>query len=201
MARKSRPTSSAIGFSAIELLFAVAVTVTVGGIAIPPLVAAVDDFRAAGAARYVAIRFQRARMEAVLRSAATSVRFTSTSGGFAFATYVDGNGNGVLSSDIQSGIDVRITPLEKLSDNFAGVQFATLPGLPPVDPGGTPPGSDPIRLGSGNAATFTAAGTASTGSVYIRGARNQQYVVRVYGDTGKTRLLIFDARSQKWKPL
>ena len=83
---------------------------------------------------------------------------------------------------------------------FAGVDFGALPGLPPVDPGGTPPGTDPIRLGSGNILTFTPLGTASTGSLYVRGRRNSQYVIRIIGETGKTRVLKFDLVSQEWKP-
>ena len=82
-----------------------------------------------------------------------------------------------------------------------GVDFGAVPGLPAVDPGGTPPGTDPIRLGSGSLASFSAMGTASSGSVYIRGRRNVQYVVRIYGETGKTRTLKFDPRANKWKPL
>jgi hypothetical protein len=70
-----------------------------------------------------------------------------------------------------------------------------------VDSGGTPPGTDPIRLGSSSMATFAASGTSSSGSLYIRGRRNAQYVVRIYGQTGKTRVLKFDARSRQWKGL
>lgn len=192
---------NAEGFSAIELLFVCGLMAAVGAVAIPSLVAAADQARTAGAARYVASRLQRARMEAVLRTADVAVRFTQTPAGYAFATYVDGNGNGVLATDIQRGIDVRLGAVEKLSDNFAGVDFATLPGLPPVEAGGTPPGTDPIRLGSSNGATFTAAGQSSTGSLYILGARRRQFVIRIYGETGKTRILIFDSRSRTWKAL
>lgn len=175
--------------------------VTVGGIALPPLLAAADDARAIGGARYVAARLQRARMEAVLRSADVSLRFTQVGAAYAFAVYVDGNRNGVLSVDILHGVDFRTGSVERLPDNFPGVEFGAIPGLPAVDPGGTPPASDPIRLGSANAATFSPSGTSSTGSLYIRGARNQQFVIRLYGDTGKTRLLVFDARTRGWRPL
>jgi hypothetical protein len=183
------------------VLFVSALTATVGGIALPPLLAAADDFRANGAVRYLAARLQRARMEAVLRSADVAVRFNLTSTGYTFAMYVDGNRNGVLGSDIQTGVDARLRWNERLPDNFAGVEFGTIPGLPAVDVGGTAPGDDPIRLGSSNGATFTAGGTSSTGSLYVLGKRARQFVIRIYGDTGKTRILSFDARSRTWKPL
>jgi type II secretory pathway pseudopilin PulG len=187
------------GFSTIETLFTVAVMATVGGIAIPPLRAAAEDLRASGAARYLATRLQRARMEAVMRSANVAVRFIAATPGYAFAVYVDGNGNGVLASDIQTGVDTRLGSIEQLSDNFAGVEFATLAGLPPVDAGGTPPGDNPIRLGSSRSASFTPSGTSSTGTVYVKGAGNRQFAIRIYGDTGKTRILRFDVRSRVWK--
>jgi hypothetical protein len=48
--------------------------------------------------------------------------------------------------------------------------------------------------------TFTPTGTATSGSLYIRGRRDAQYVVRVYGETGKTRVLKFVPRSGQWIP-
>src|SRR5262245_25765837 len=189
------------GFAAIELLFVVALVATVCGIAVPPALFALDALRAAGAARYTSARLQRARMEAVARSTDVSVRFSAVLGGYAFTAYVDANGNGVTSDDVARGVDPRLGSADRLSDHFAGVEFGTLSGLPPVDRGGAPPGADPIRLGTGNAATFTANGSSSTGSLYILGRGRQQFVVRIYGDTGKTRVLKFDERTGQWKPL
>lgn len=189
------------GFSVVELLFVVALTATLCGVAVPSVVSLADSLRATGAARYLSARLQRARMEAIARSTAVAVRFSEVPGGYAFAVYVDGNGNGVLSADIDRGIDWRLGSVQRLPDNFTGVEIGTLPGLPPVDPGGVPPGVDPIRLGVSNAATFTAIGTSSTGSVYIRGRSRRQLVVRIYGDTGKTRVLEFHEATRQWKPL
>ncbi len=195
----ARPAGRQFGFTALELLFGVAFIATVGGISVPPVLRALDDYRADGAARAVAARLQRARMEAVLRSAAVGVKFVAIDGAWTFRLYADGNANGVLTADIQSGVDRPLHPAERLSDSFAGVEFATEPGLPPVDSGGSPPGSDPIHLGSGDIATFGADGTSSTGSVYLK-SRTKQYVVRVYGDTGKTRVLVFDRTARRWMP-
>jgi hypothetical protein len=49
--------------------------------------------------------------------------------------------------------------------------------------------------------TFTPLGTSSPGSVYIKGRRDAQYVVRVFGTTGKIRILRFNPRSGTWKQL
>jgi type II secretory pathway pseudopilin PulG len=188
------------GYSALEVLFAVALVATVGSVAVPHLGFALDEYRAAAAARYFAGRLQRARMEAVLRSAEVELKIEQSLGGYSYAMYADGNRNGVLARDIQHGIDRPLGPPERLSDAFPGVDFGTIPELPPVDAGGTPPDADPIRLGSSNAASFSSVGTASSGSVYIRGRRDAQFVVRIYGETAKIRVLKFDRRAGQWRP-
>lgn len=189
------------GYTVVELLFVLGTMATLGSVAIPQVLAGLDDFRTAGAARHIAARLQRARMDAVLRSADVGLQVTQAAGGYSYAVYVDGNRNGVRTADIQQGIDKRLVAPERLFDQFAGVDFGAIAGLPAVDPGGTPPGTDPVRLGTGNLATFAGSGTSSSGSLYIRGRGNAQYVVRIYGQTGKTRVLRFDARSRQWKPL
>jgi hypothetical protein len=191
----------ATGYSAVELVFAVGLAVTLAGVAVPEYRTALDDFRTAGAARYVAARLQRARMDAVARSAFVALQFTTDASGYTYAVYVDGNGNGVLARDIARGIDKRTLGPERLSDLFAGVEFGALPSLPPVDAGGTLPGSDPVRLGTANSVSFGPMGTSTSGTLYIRGRGGAQYAARVYGDTGKTRLLKFDRGSRRWNPL
>ncbi|HYM24550.1 MAG TPA: GspH/FimT family pseudopilin, partial [Vicinamibacterales bacterium] len=193
--------SSSSGSTLLEMLFVSALAATLGGIAVPQTLAALDDIRAAGAARYVSGRLQRARMEAVLRSAEVAIKYTQTAGGYSYAVYVDGNRNGVRGADITTNVDRQILPDEKLTDFFKGVDFGALPSLPPVDSGGTAPGSDPIRLGSSDMASFSARGTSSTGTLYIRGQGSSQYAVRLYGETGKTRILKFDPRLRRWNPL
>ena len=107
----------------------------------------------------------------------------------------------MLTADIQRGVDRLVTASERLPDQFPGVEFGAVPGLPPVDPGGTAPGTDPIRLGSGNLASFSALGTSSSGTVYIRSRRDAQYAVRIFGETGRTRLWKFEPRTALWKQL
>ena len=181
-------------------MFALGLSVTLGAVATPQLLTTLDDVRAAGAVRYLTTKLQRARMEAVLRSTDVGLQFVATGSAYTVTAYRDGNDNGIRTRDIQRGVDPPIGSLERLPDLFPGVDFGARPGLPPVDPGGTPPGTDPIRLGSGNILTFTSIGTASSGSLYVRGRRNSQYVIRIIGETGKTRVLKFDALLQEWKP-
>ncbi len=195
------PRASPTGYSLVELMFATALVATMSALTVPGILATIDDMRAVGAARYVSARLQRARMEAVARSASVALRFVQTPDGYAYSVYVDGNGNGVRTSDIQRGIDREVMPLERLPDLFRGVDFGVLPGLPPVESGGSPPGADPIRLGASNILTFSAVGTSSSGSLYIRGQKGTQYVLRVFGETGRTHVLKFDPGARRWIPL
>jgi len=190
------------GHSLVELLFAAGLVATVGGIAVPQMLAGLDENRALAATRYLSGRLYRARAEAVMRSADVAMRFVPAhDGGYRFAMYVDGNRNGIRTADIERGVDRRLGAMERLGDSFKGVDFGVNPGLPPVDSGGAAPGTDPIRLGPSGFATFTATGTATPGSLYIRSNRGAQYVVRIFGETGKTRMLRFNPRTKQWTPL
>ena len=189
------------GYSLLELLFVISAAVAVSGMAIPPLLAALDEYRTAGAVRYLSARIQRTRMEAVSRSANTAIQFVKIGARYRYSIYVDGNGDGVRTDDIGSGVDRRIGAIEQLSDSHAGVDFDVLPGLPAVEPRSPAPGSDPIKLGTGNLLAYSPIGTSSSGSLYILGRGKVQYVIRILGDTGRTRILKFEPRSRQWKPL
>ena len=189
------------GYSLLEVVFVLGIAVTLSAVAVPQSLAGIDEFRAMGATRYISARLQRARMEAVMRSAEIAMRFSETPEGYSYAVFLDGNRNGVRTRDIENGVDRRIGAQERLFDQFTGVDFGAIPGLPAIDAGGTPPGSDPIRLGVSGFASFSARGTASPGTVYIRSRHNAQYAVRIFGDTGKTRMLKFDRHTGRWRPL
>lgn len=189
------------GFSLVELMFVLAVGATATAVAVPNALAAINDSRAYGAARYLSSRLQRARMDAIVRSRHVGMRVVQTAGSYSYTVYVDGNGDGIRTADILRGVDWELMPPEQLPTMFRGVDFGVLPGLPAVDTSTTPPGADPIKLGTSNIISFTALGTSSSGSLYVRGQGNAQYVIRIFGESGKTRVLKFDSRAQRWGPL
>lgn len=188
-------------FSLIDLLFALGIAATLAAIGVPSAAAGLDDLRAAAAARFVNTRLQQLRTQAIRRNVGAGLRFVQTPVGFTLETYADGNGNGVLSRDIQSGIDRMVGAVETIGERFGGVEFGTLPNLPAVDPGGSPPGIDPIRFGVSDMAVFTPAGSSSSGSLYLLGRGGAQYAIRVYGETGRTRVLKFHPLSGLWTPI
>jgi type II secretory pathway pseudopilin PulG len=192
---------SARGFTFFDLLFATALIAVVMAAAVPQLLAGLDEWRTRGAVRYLSGRLYQARMEAAVRNADTAVRFVHAGSSYEYVTIADGNRNGVRSLEVQAGIDRVVHSKERLTDKFPGVDFGALPGLPPVDPSGAAPGSDPIRLGTGDMVTFTPLGASTPGSLYIRGRGKVQYVLRVFAETGKIRMLRFYPGSREWKQL
>ena len=183
-----------------ELATVLGVFGTVTATALPQVLTGLDEARVAGAARYLSSRLADSRMEAVARSREAALRFTPEGGTYSFSSYIDGNGNGVLTRDIQRGIDRRLRGPERLSDNFRSVDFGVAPGLPAIDRGGAPPAGDPIKLGAGNSVSFSSLGTSTSGTIYLTGRGGAQYAVRVFGGTGKIRVYRYNKARGKWLP-
>ncbi len=185
-------------YSLIELLVVLALVVLVCGAGMPALLAARDDVRADGAAGYLVSEWRRARMEALRRNAQVAIRFEADGADYLLAYYVDGNGNGVRSADIASGIDVLLRPRERLAQQFPGVSFGFEADVPDLD--GTPSAENPmpIRFGSSRMLSFSPTGTSSSGTVYLRGRGHRQLAVRVLGGTGRIRTWLFNFGTSQW---
>lgn len=176
---------------------AMTVMVIVGGAAIPLAQSSVDRTRAAGAAHYVAGRMAMARFEAVRRSAYVAVQFVEHPDGYWLQSYVDGNRNGVLARDIASGIDSAISAAERLDYHFSGVEFGIHPNVTGIDPGPFNT-ADPVQIGSTTLLSFSPAGAATSGTLFLRGVRGNQFAVRVLGATARTRILEFNFATGAW---
>src|SRR5687768_254956 len=105
------------GFTLIELLVAVALLMMLASFALPLGSEAIDDLRTASAARYLAGRIAASRMDAIRRSRAVALRFQPAAPDYQFAAFVDGNGNGVRSAEIASGVDLPVGISRRLADD------------------------------------------------------------------------------------
>jgi type II secretory pathway pseudopilin PulG len=184
------------GLTLAELVFTLAVVSTTTAMAVPIVRDAVDELRTAMAARYLAGRLMQARMEAVRRSTCTALRFESVGDDYRFAPFTDGNGNGIRAVDIGDGIDGQSGILERLRDKYPGVQFGLMDGIPDAD-GNRGTGADGVRIGSARTLTMSPDGTATAGTLYVRGRRGQ-YAVRVLGATGRVRMLQYRPGEGIW---
>ena len=173
----------------IELVAVTAVIAILGGAAAAHVLSSVDHSRGYAAARYLAGRLALARTQAASRGTAVGLRFTQESAGYTFAVFQDGNGNGIRSADIQSGLDRPSEPPIRLFEQFPGVDI----GLSPYSPA-----TSAVQLGQTNILTFTPLGTATSGTIYISDRRGSQWAVRVLGATGRTRVLRYDPQTGDW---
>ena len=122
-------------------------------------------------------------------------------GGVEWSLYRDGDGDGVLSQDIESGVDPRVGPARQLAHLGRQVRFGFPPGPPPRDPGDPRRRldrlDDPIRFNRSDLASFDPLGGATPGSIYLTDGRHQLAAVRVLGVTGRVRVLVYDAGARE----
>jgi Tfp pilus assembly protein FimT len=170
----------------IDVLAVIAVSAVLAGIAVPQFTAGIERTRALGAARYLANRFALARMDAVAHSANAAVLFSADGSTFVVAGYRDGNGNGVRTRDIGSGADPLVDAPVRFSDLFPRVSLFM------SDPSSGPSSETAVLM------SFSAVGTSTSRTIYVRGADGSEYAVRVLGATGRTRVLRYLAASRTW---
>jgi type II secretory pathway pseudopilin PulG len=171
------------------LLFAIGLVALLSGIAVPQLLGSLDRSRGLVAARYLASRMTLARMQAVTWGRSIALRFEEDAQSISFSVYEDGNRNGVQTADIARDVDRRIEPPVRLSGQFPGVAIGLTPDTAL---------RDPTKLGRTNLLSFSPLGTASSGTVYVRGRDGTQWAVRVLGVTGRTRVLRYVPKTGDW---
>lgn len=160
------------------------------GISIPQAFAAIERARSAAAARYVASRMAVARSRAVMQATSVALRFEGTAPDISFQMFTDGNFNGVRTADIVAGVDRPLDASVRLRDLFGGVDISITPDL----------GADPVAFGASDLASFSPLGSASSGSVYVRGRDRTQFAVRLFGATGRARVERYVPHSRSWQP-
>ena len=117
-------------------------------------------------------------MEAIARSAAIGMRFVRVGTGYAYAEFVDGNRNGVLTRDIDEGTDRPLEAPVPLASLFPGVVITeeTAPRL----------------------FSFSPDGTATGGSIYVRSRDGSRFAVRVLGATARVRIERYVTARDVW---
>lgn len=163
---------------------------TLSAMAVPNARVGLDRARAIAAARFLAHQCGAARVRAIGRSTTVALRFEERRGDIYMQTIVDGNGNGVRTREIETGIDVPVDTATTLGTNFPGVRIGIAPETG-ID-------GDAVRIGNARLLSFTPLGTATSGSLFVVGKDGTQFVVRVLGATARTRLQRFDPRTRTW---
>jgi hypothetical protein len=193
--------TDARGAALIDIIVATTLSVTLAAIAVPVVGGTLERERVVVGAQYLAGQLQRARLESLKRARAVAVRLEIVDDRTRFQLFADGNGNGVLQRDIDRNIDTPLAPAEWLDDQVREICLRLNQDVTEI-PGSTTigPGDDPLRIGSTSLLSFTPVGSATSGTLYVAAPRGPQMAIRVFGATGRIRVLMFDARMRQWRP-
>jgi hypothetical protein len=91
-------------------------------------------------------------------------------------------------------------PPEFVDDRARGIGLRINQSI--TDPGGgadIAAGGDPLRIGNTALLAFSPLGSATSGTLYVAGHRGPQMAIRVFGGTGRVRLMTFDPQARQWR--
>lgn len=192
------------GFNLLELIVVMAITVVTAAALTPDALRLSSALRVRTAAAEVAGALRLARALAIRSGSHAAVKFrVEERGAVSFLVYRDGDGDGVLNTDIAAGVDPPEGLARKIRYLGQGVRFGFPPGPAPRDPANPRRFldrlEDPIRFNRSDLASFNPLGGSTPGSVYLTDSRDHLTVVRLYGITGKVKSLNYDRLKEEWR--
>lgn len=196
--------SSKSGFSLIELLIVATLLALMAVLVIPRIMISYSAFRVRLAADEVASTLRLSRMMAVRYNANVALKFRPQADGrVTYTLYRDGDGDGVRNDDLDAGVDPVMSPERELKMLGRGVGFGFPPDIRPRDPGNPRRFmdrlDDPIRFNRSDLASFSSTGTSTPGSLYLTDGRRALVAIRLFGATGKVKLLTYDPELEAWE--
>ncbi len=190
------------GFSLLEALIVLAVFGLAATLAVARLDGAYRRTALDLAAEEVRSALHLTRSIAIRHNRNAALRFETGAISGAVRIYRDGDGDGVLSRDITAMIDRPEGPLRQLGHPGLAVRFGFPRGTPPRDPADPSRRldrlDDPIRFNRSNLASFDPFGAATPGSVYLTDGVDGLVAVRVFGRSGRIRILRWDPEADRW---
>jgi type II secretory pathway pseudopilin PulG len=193
--------TDARGYTLIDTICAAAVCTIMGAIAVPVIGGSLDRERTIIGAQFLAGQLQRARLEALKRARTVAVHVVIIGERTRIQLFVDGDGDGVRQHDVDLGIDPPLAPQEFLDDRSRGVSLRINQAVTDIGGAGElAPADDPLRIGNTALLSFSPLGSATAGTLYVAGHRGPQMAIRVFGGTGRVRVLTFDAQARQWRP-
>lgn len=189
------------GAALIDILFAVSLSVVMMAIAVPVVGGTLERERTIVGAQHLAGQLLRARLDSLKRARSVAVRLEVVGERTQLQLFADGDGDGVLQRDIDRGIDPPLSPPGWLDQHARGISLRVNQTIQDVAGSATiAPGDDPLRIGNTALLTFSPLGSATNGTLYVAAHRGPQMAIRVFGATGRVRVLMFDAHARLWHP-
>jgi Tfp pilus assembly protein FimT len=193
--------TEARGAALIDIVVATALCVVMVAIAVPVIGGTLDRERTIVGAQYLAGQLLRARLDSLKRARSVALRLEVVGDRTQLQLFADGNGNGVLQRDIDRGIDPPLAPLEWLDHQSRDISLRVNQTIKDVAGTATiAAGDDPLRIGNTALLTFSPLGSATNGTLYVAARRGPQMAIRVFGATGRVRVLMFDTQTRLWHP-
>jgi hypothetical protein len=141
----------------------------------------------------------RAQRTAAALSKNCGVYYYQSGGEWMYAIYTDENGNGVLRSEIASGVDQRIEGPAPLLNTTAPIQVGIGNGFTDPDTlAPFSPGASPIEFNSSFICSFSQGGAGTPGSIFLTDGGELGAMVRSSGSDGNLRRLYYAGKGQKW---
>jgi len=192
------------GFTLFELVVAAAVLALAATLAAPPLLRASSGLVTRMAAEEVAVALEQARMFAIRHAMKVGLKFhVAEDGTVRWALYRDGNGDGVRTADIESGIDPRLTSPRSLVHFGRTARLGFPRGEAPQDPSDPYRKldrlDDPIRFNRSDIASFSPLDGATPGTVYVTDGEHHLYAVRLNNRTSRVHLLRWNRVERRWE--
>jgi hypothetical protein len=193
--------SSLHGFSSLELVVAIALVAALLAATASGAFQLQSALAIRSAAAELAATFFRARAYALTRGVTVGIKFRKNGDRYEWAIYRDGNGNGIRTAEITSGVDRSLGLAIAWPRN--DVRPGILTGSPVPDP--SSPGrnidrpDDPIRFNASDICSFSPLGESTPGSVYLWDGRDRMAVVRIFGRSAKVRTLYYFRGEKSWR--
>ena len=192
-----------LGYQLLEALVGLAIVMLTAGLLMPPLLRMADGRRVRLAAAELIGVLREARSNAIRFNCNVGVKFEVGEDRVRFALFRDGDGDGVRNKDIDSGVDPPLGLPRTLTHLGRHIRFGFPPGRTPRDPGDPRRRlrrlDDPIRFNRSDIASFGPLGGSTPGSLYITDSIRHLAVVRVFGRSGKVKVLRWDAVEDRWR--
>lgn len=193
--RKQQP-----GFSLLEICAVVAIVGVLALCAIPSFASYRRRASVNAAANELRAILRGARSRAIARNRHCGVKFVQNGREWTYSLYEDGNGNGIRNDDIDQGRDRRyFGPAIVLPS--AHLATIGLLSVPVRDPDGDllDPTASAVQFNRSTLCSYSPTGNGTPGSVYLVDGAGQLFVARVYGASGRVRVLRYQPVRRKWE--
>ncbi|MEO6260412.1 MAG: prepilin-type N-terminal cleavage/methylation domain-containing protein [Thermoanaerobaculia bacterium] len=188
------------GFSLIELCVAVAIM----GVLVLCAAPAFANYRrrasVVAAAHELRSIVRGVRARAIARNRNCGVKFLRAGREWTYSLYEDGDGDGIRNDDIDHGKDRRYfgPAIVMPSAHLAAIGLLATPVR---DPDGDllAPTAPAVQFNRSTICSFSPTGKGTPGSVYLVDGAGQLFVARVYGASGRVRVLRYQPARGKWE--